>query len=180
MYPTSTTSDGGVLFSGSGRTGIWDVSLHDDHATAPVLQAPVDANYGDVSPDGRWLAYQSKTSGEPEVYLTRIPGPGAVIPVSVGGGRYPRWSADGSALFYRSGNGIVTVSVLGNGTSVRVGPPKTIIRGDYLGSVVGSAGYDVAPDGRFLMLKGIGSQGAHGDTSAHTMVMVRNWIQGLK
>jgi opacity protein-like surface antigen len=61
-----------------------------------------------------------------------------------------------------------------------VGPPRTVVRGNYVGSVTGSAGYDVAPDGRFLMLKGVGSEGAKGEAATHRIVMVRHWTGELE
>jgi hypothetical protein len=53
-----------------------------------------DASGAQISPDGRWITYQSDSSGRSEVYLRRIHGDGSLgpeIPVSTDGGTYPVW-----------------------------------------------------------------------------------------
>ena len=54
----------------------------------------------DISPDGRWLAYQSGQAGQLEVYVDAYPGPGPRFQVSSNGGISPVWRADGRELFY--------------------------------------------------------------------------------
>jgi dipeptidyl aminopeptidase/acylaminoacyl peptidase len=61
--------------------------------------APVDRQIS-LSPDGQWLAYLSDETGTRELYVQRIPGPGARLQVSVGGATGPRWSPNGKELFY--------------------------------------------------------------------------------
>lgn len=57
-----------------------------------------------LSPDGRFMAYESNESGAFDIYVRPFPGPaGAKYRVSNGGGREPCWSRDGRELFYRSG-----------------------------------------------------------------------------
>lgn len=55
----------------------------------------VDRDYGDLSPDGRWLAYVSSASGNDEVYVTSYPAVGARTPISTDGGDRPVWSPKG-------------------------------------------------------------------------------------
>ena len=55
------------------------------------------------SPDGQWIAYESDKSDQRDVYLTPYPGPGGKEQASMGGGARPRWSSDGSELFFRAG-----------------------------------------------------------------------------
>jgi Tol biopolymer transport system component len=62
-------------------------------------------SHGQLSPDGRWLAYVSNDSGQTEVYVRPFPsGPGR-WKVSVGRGvsREPRWRSDGKELFFLEG-----------------------------------------------------------------------------
>ena len=56
-----------------------------------------------ISPDGRWLAYTSERSGQPEVYVQPIEGAGGRVQVSAGGGNSPRWAPDGGALYFATG-----------------------------------------------------------------------------
>ena len=70
----------------------------------PLLASTHNELNGDLSPDGRWLAYQSDESGRYEIYVSPFPDTSSQRrPVSSGGGREPRWSRDGSELFYRGG-----------------------------------------------------------------------------
>jgi hypothetical protein len=52
-----------------------------------------------VSPDGKWLAYQSNESGRFEIYVQPFPGPGEKIRVSESRGTHARWRRDGKELF---------------------------------------------------------------------------------
>src|SRR5262249_4054002 len=52
------------------------------------------------SPDGKWVAYQSNESGNPEVYVAPFPPTGAKWQVSSGRGAAPPWRGDGKELFY--------------------------------------------------------------------------------
>jgi WD40-like Beta Propeller Repeat len=58
-----------------------------------------------LSPNNRWLAYQSDESGRMEVYMRAWPSLGSKVQVSQNGGTEPTWSRDGKELFYRSGGG---------------------------------------------------------------------------
>ena len=61
-----------------------------------------------ISPDGRWLAYQSNASGTFEVYVRPFPDvEGGQWLVSTAGGIEPMWSRDMRELFYRSPKGAV-------------------------------------------------------------------------
>jgi hypothetical protein len=53
-----------------------------------------------LSPDGRWIAYSSNSSGRSEIYIKPFPSGPGLIQVSVNGGVYPRWRGDGKALYF--------------------------------------------------------------------------------
>lgn len=87
----------------------------------PVVEAPADDLNPDVSPDGRWLAYQSRRSGQFEIWLTAwndnegrdrtVAGgaPARVDPASrqltAGGGTRPVWTRGGRELVYLTNEG---------------------------------------------------------------------------
>jgi serine/threonine-protein kinase len=62
------------------------------------------------SPDGRWLAYMSRESGEFEVYVRPFPGPGGRWQVSTSGGNFPIWSRIRRELFYLAGDQRIMVA----------------------------------------------------------------------
>jgi Tol biopolymer transport system component len=76
---------------------------------APVkfLQTEFDESFGQISPDGRWIAYLSNESGTYEVYVRPFPsGAGKwriSAPFGTAQASEPRWSRDGRELFYLTG-----------------------------------------------------------------------------
>jgi len=134
---------------------IWAVSADDGGAPHPLVSTRDDEVQGRISPDGRWLAYTSLSSSErPDVYATQLNGDTRRIPISVGGGSDPHWSADGRELFYLDANGmLMSVGVHTNGD---LGPekPRPLFRipGVRVAGPFASS-YDVDPSGqRFLVL----------------------------
>jgi eukaryotic-like serine/threonine-protein kinase len=106
-----------------------------------------------VSPDGRWLAYQSDETGRFEVYVRPYPDVHAGRwQVSVAGGTSPRWAADRRELFYYDGTSILS-SRLDAGTAFAASRPVRLFDVEGLGGRLGLA-YAVSPDAqRFLVLK---------------------------
>jgi serine/threonine-protein kinase len=141
-----------------------------------LVTEPGRQDYAEFSPDGRLLAYVSNETGEPAIFVRPFPDvSSARWRVSSGPGTEPRWAADGRTLFYVSGQSIMTVAVQGS-TPGDWGTPARLFEGRY---VVGgpARSFDVAPDGRFLMVK------EEGDAAARppdTMIIVLNWDQELK
>ena len=104
-YPTDWSSDGRFLVYSSGRAGatradIWMLPLDGERRPQPLLRGPFNEAEGQVSPDGRALAFTSDESGRPEVYVGRLPNLTERWQVSTGGGRFPTWRRDGKELFY--------------------------------------------------------------------------------
>jgi Tol biopolymer transport system component len=82
------------------RYDIWALSLDGGVKPFPVVQTRFDERDGQLSPDGRWIAYESDESGRFEIYIQPFPGPGRKWPISVDGGAQVRWRQDGQELFY--------------------------------------------------------------------------------
>jgi dipeptidyl aminopeptidase/acylaminoacyl peptidase len=126
----------------------------------PVVASPRFAEYGPaLSPDGRWLAYASNETGAYEIHVRPFPDvESGRVRVSAGGGRNPRWSRDGSELFFLAvGRHMVAARVTVD-PGFRVVALDTLFEFGMDPGIVpvapGSVGYDaydVAPDRRFLM-----------------------------
>jgi Tol biopolymer transport system component len=128
-----------VVLSRDGRVSAFADTSADEHAPA-------------FSPNGKWIAYQSAETGRPEVYVKPFPGPGPLIPISTNGGKAPVWSRDGTELFYREGSAMMAVSVTYEPTFTP-SAPVLLFDGPYQADGTGHPSYDVAPDGRFLMMR---------------------------
>jgi hypothetical protein len=72
----------------------------------------------DLSPDGRWLAYDSDVTGRIEVYITSFPDGGGNWQISHGGGYSPHWSPRGDEVVFNHGGEIHDTS-----TSAEGAPP---------------------------------------------------------
>jgi serine/threonine-protein kinase len=138
--------------------------------------ATADAEaYPALSPDGRWLAYTSNRTGRLEVWVTAYPN-GVPERISRNGGTEPVWSRDGRELFYRQGAAMMAVTMDTAGEELSFGASGELFNEPYLSSPAPTARtYDVAPDGRFLMIQLDGSS----DGSA-SIVVVQNWTEELK
>ena len=116
-----------------------------------LLRNGFDVDEPQVSPDGRWLAYESDDSGQWEVYIQPFRRPGARVPVSVDGGGQPKWRRDGRELFYLSADSrVMAVTTQPDALKLDVGVPVALFETDSF-----RPGYDdYAPSGdgqRFLV-----------------------------
>jgi len=107
-----------------------------------------NAGWGRFSPDGHWLAYDDRSSGQ--VYVTSFPGPGPRIAVTTGGGSDARWRGDGQELFCVADNlTLISVQVRESAHEFRVLSSTPLFRLQLPGNV---EFYDVTRDGkRFLV-----------------------------
>jgi serine/threonine-protein kinase len=134
---------------------------------------------GTISPDGRWLAYRSDESGQFEIYVEPFPGPGAKIPVSIGGGTQPAWSRDGGELFYRDNAGMMVAAAISDDATPPVGDRTPLFQAAPYRMGAGFRQYHVAPDGRFLMQRRPGvASGVGGQAPQITVVL--NWFEELR
>jgi Tol biopolymer transport system component len=187
IWPASLSRDGNTLFFGqvitgttSGGYNIGMLSMEGDRTPKLLLHE----NYGEfnpqISPDGRWLAYQSNESGpdQPEVYVRPFPDveSGGKWQVSTSGGRYPLWSPNGRTVFYVGPDGFMAVPVETDPTFT-LGAPQILFSGPYLDS-------DISPDGkRFLMVKAEGDESSDSETATadpRKINIVLNWFEELK
>ena len=137
------------------------------------IRMPRTQRGGRFSPDGRWFAYQSEESGRDEVHVRPWPAMDVDYLISTGGGTEPVWAPDGKELYYRRADEVLgmTVSVL-NGAFVR-GTPRVLFSGPFAHDQSGDQSYDIAPDGRFLMLRPV--------TGGRVLLEVAlNWIADVR
>ena len=109
---------------------------------------------GQISPDGKWVAYASDESGNWEIYVTSFPSVAGKWQVSRGGGTEPRWRGDGKEVFYIGPGGILTAVPVNSESTFSTGTPAPLfqIRGRAPISSTDIFTYDVAKDGkRFLV-----------------------------
>ena len=181
QFPTSFSPDGARLVFADSASDIAVLTLADERQMAPLIQTTFIERNGEISPDGRWLAYQSNESGQEEIYVRPFPDVDAGRwPVSTGGGSRPLWARSGEELFYLALDGAVMRVSVESAATFRAETPTRLFQGPYFASVPEYAfrTYDVSPDGqRFLMIK-------EGTTvtvrSRAGFTVVENWFEELR
>ena len=177
LVPGSWSPDGDVLlfteYNPSTGANIW-MATPRTGAPPRVLVRSRSHDFGPAcAPDGRSFAYTSDESGRFEVYLVPFPDFGVKTQISVDGGSEPVWSRDGR-LCYRNGSSVM-IAEIDLTSRTRVGPPQRIADGPYQpGAVAGLPNYDVAADGRLLMIAQTSAQ-AQPDRLSVTV----NWFADL-
>jgi serine/threonine-protein kinase len=184
QMPFSFAPDGRLLFSadvaGQGRD-VHALSMDGSRRVERILYGPTNEGNAEVSPDGRWIAYDSDESGQFEIYVRPYPDTygGSRWQISSGGGKQPLWSRDGRELFYRDFGGALLAASVTLTPTFTPGPVvKLFENASYFGSGSSMSGrtYDLSLDGsRFLMIK---QQAIAGDAAA--LIVVLNWFEELK
>ena len=124
------------------------VALDGTHQVTPLLQTKFDEFNGVVSPDGRWLAYDSNSSGDSsEIYVRPFPGVGGgQSPVSTAGGTKPLWARNGKELFYVGADrALWRVPVEASGKTWNAGTPTKLFDARYFSAGTAGRTYDVSP-----------------------------------
>ncbi len=157
-FLSSWSRDGQRLaFGGAGR-GEWSMDiliLTREGKVEPFLETSFEERWPEFSPNGRWIVYASDESGRMEVYVRPFPGPGSSEQISTQGGLSPAWSRDGGEIFYRAGpeKKFYAVRIDGDDRDrLTPGMPVELFEGPY-DQGGPTRHYDVAPDGRFLVMK---------------------------
>jgi serine/threonine-protein kinase len=129
-----------------------------------------------VSPDGRWMAYQSDETGRFEIYVRPYPDVNAGRwQVSTAGGTSPRWNPNKRELHYLDPNGLMSVQ-LGSAAAFSAGQPRRMFQVKAFGGRLG-ADFEIAPDGqRFLFIL----DGPPAAVRPSHVVVVQHWAEELR
>jgi Tol biopolymer transport system component len=167
--PLAWTSDGRTLvYTAGDPLGLWTVTqLADGTMDEPrplVVDQAVSNSTAKLSPDDRWLAYQSARPGQPpRVYVRPFTGPGGTVLVSNDEGSIPRWSRDGHELFYLGPNRALMGVEVRTTPTFAVGSPRIVLP---------SAGrFDVDPSGQRFLVAARETAGLH---------VVTNWFAEVR
>ena len=162
---------------------LWALPLFGERKPFPLVQTSFDEGAGQVSPDGRWLAYESNERGRVEIYVRPFPTGSGLWQLSAAGGTEPRWNPNGKELFYLAPDGrlmAVTLDV-GARTALRPSAPLPLFlthlaSGAGISSATGLSKpqYAVARDGRFLM------NVALNEATAPPITVILSWAEALK
>ncbi len=154
---------------------IWSLPVVGDANPTPLVQTDQHEGDATLSPDGRLLAYLGGRTGFPEVFVTTYPAGRGRWQISLDGGREPRWSADGRELFFWDEDDLMLVRVTRSDDVPVFSAPERLfgVEGTRLR---GRDNYDVAADGRFLMVQYDARDFAR---PSSRVFLIEDWVRAL-
>jgi Tol biopolymer transport system component len=136
-----------------------------------ILDGPYFEEHPSLSPDGRWLVYTSNETGAQRIYLTRFPSGQGKWQVSGQEGAFPRWSPDGTRIYFVGPEvGIYEVELVSE-PRVMLTPPRRVVDGPKQG-IDPFVGMEFTADGKSIIV--VRSPG--GDRPA-TIGVIENWYE---
>jgi eukaryotic-like serine/threonine-protein kinase len=164
------TPDGKFVVARTFGRAIYLVPINGDRKPRLLADTPYVEDQLSVSPDGRWVAFNSDESGRWEVYVAAFPQFTAKRLVSAAGGVQPRWRGDGRELFFLSPSGSMMSVTVTLGPELVTDPP-TVLFTSNIDPTPATNQYDVTSDGkRFLALDPVEHRG-------HTFTFLLNFLQ---
>jgi hypothetical protein len=161
---------------------MWMVPVDGDRRPVPLLNSgpAVKEMHGQVSPDGRWLAYVSDERGRQDVYVRPFPSGNTDNRdkwlISPDGGIEPAWRGDSRELFYLAADrSLMAVSIAGR-DNLEPSPPTRLFEtkmSTLRNSSIARNQYVVSADGQRFVINQ-----PTGEPSAITVVV--NWPSLLK
>ena len=163
-----------------GASDVMLLTLSDGRFRPLLHDAYIERNAA-VSPDGRFVAYETNAEGVFQIKVRPFPDVDSGQWSVSQEGFQPAWALDGSALFYRAADGAMMRVPVRPGPTWNAGLPTRLFDGGtFFGAMSTGSGYgrtyDVAKDGRFLMVK----EPAPDRAPSISMVVVQNWFEELK
>jgi Tol biopolymer transport system component len=158
-----------------GGRAIWVMRLDGDRTPRRLFPQPAGEWNGQVSPDGKWIAFEATVSSRTEIYVAPFPGPGPRHQVSTDGGVEPLWSRDGRELFFQEGVRLMGART-GLGATFSSSAPQLVHEGRFRKAQNDMTSWSVTPDGsRFLRI-----QQVEPERAITRLDLVLNWFEELK
>jgi Tol biopolymer transport system component len=166
----------------AGARDVWIMHLGVDSVPQPLLAAAAyDECSVALSPDGRWIAYESDESGHMQVYVRPFPNvEGGKWQVSLSGGAAPTWAHNGRELFYMDAERNMIAAPLTLLPAFNVGDRHVLFRlpdDIYQPFTEHYAAYEVTADGRFMMARRVTTPS---ESAPRPLVVAENWFTELR
>jgi Tol biopolymer transport system component len=179
ILPSVTPDHSEIIASRIREHWDWDLmALTPDGSQERVLlENPGVQWFGQVSPNGRYLVYQSDETGVIEVFVTTFPNASTRWQLTTDGGQQPMWSSDGSEIFFTTRNKIGRIAVRTD-KGLRFDPPETLFERPSIDwSASWADGFDVSDDGQRFVLWA--PEPVH-ENEQPRIVIVHNWYEEFR
>jgi len=178
--PNAVTPDGKtVIFRGplgERQDDLFTVPVDGDRNVETLLSTEHSELNAALSPDGRWMAFQSNASGRFEVYVKPFPNVNdGLWQLSRGGGSKPVWSRDGREVFFVSADTRMMAVPVAARDTFAPGTPEALFDASAYHFGAPGRNYDVSKDGRFVMIREPETGG-----SSRAITVVLNWFEELR
>ncbi len=178
--PNAVTPDGRmVIFRGplgERQDDLFMVPVDGDRKVETLLSTEHAELNAALSPDGRWMAFQSTASGRAEIYVKPFPNINdGQWQLSREGGSKPVWSRDGRHVFFVGADARMMSVPVDARDAFTLGTPEPLFDASAYHLSSPGRNYDVSKDGRFVMIKEPDTGG-----SSHAITIVLNWFEELK
>jgi Tol biopolymer transport system component len=172
-YVTDVAPGGDLVFQQEGD--LWLLPPGGERTPRRLFGSPARESQGQVSGDGRWIAYTSSETGESAVYIAAFPSLAHRWQVSRIGGSGPRWRADGQELFFVSQRSSMVTSVALQPASdgLRIGEIRPLFRATLRSILSEGRPWDVTADGQRFLVNSAAPQ-------SEPLTLVQNWPARLR
>ncbi len=176
QLPFSWTPDGNILtfleVSAIGSEDIWALPIGGD--VEPILVTRFLEGNHDLSPDGKWIAYNSNEAGVTSIYIEAFPDLGNKMSLTTGRSAAPVWSNNGRELFFTTEDAVMVVP-METEPVLRPGMPHVLFQGSRERAPGGGLNYDVDSAGERLLLV----LPSDDQTTTVSPMIVQNWSEEL-
>jgi serine/threonine-protein kinase len=182
LVPGNWLRDGRIVYQSSPDLNLlasYEIKLVEPGGRTGRVLVPLGVGKApEVSPDERWLAYDSAVTGTREVVIQSFPGSGSRAQVSSGGGSDPSWSADSRTVYFLrvlDESSVVMAVDIGPSSTLLAGKPHELFRSAQRQNCGTARCYDVSTDGQRFLIRTAAAR-----TSVTQIELIVNWTGALK
>jgi eukaryotic-like serine/threonine-protein kinase len=164
------TPDGTAVVARTYGRAVYLVPVEGDRTPQLLVDTPYTEDELRISPDGRWVVFNSDESGRWEIYVARFPDFTAKRQLSAAGGVQPQWRADGKEVFFLSLDSVMTSVSITLGDELVTDAVITPLFATNIAASASVSQYAVTSDGqRFLALD-------QGEEERHAFTYLLNFV----
>jgi eukaryotic-like serine/threonine-protein kinase len=141
----------------------------------PAVASPFNEQSGEVSPDGKWIAYASDDAGKYQVYVQPFLAPGGRTLISAGRASEAAWLSNNELVYMNNEVDSLTLAHLEIGPTIKVTRTALLDARSYLKGSQSARNFDPTRDGKgFIFVK------PRGGKAVADPVIVLNWVEEVK